>query len=284
MIDDATIFQGFVEEAQEYLTDIKAGLNALAESQPDTWDHATLEKVFRNIRAIKGGAGFHGLKNIKKLASAQEVVLAGMRSKQIIIDKPSIATLLTALEKLEALVNDIVNSDTGNVTAALQPLKKMAPASKENFSFTKVYSRPEPTGKERGFIVAEAENGTRFAFPLIDIVRAESVTEDNFTENDGQKFLDTNNGKLLVLSLEECLGQNSTNPGKYALIYDYQGREVGIMINNITDVISWAGKISTPSKNIPGSTGVANMLDNKTTMLDANAILDIAMQEAVHSN
>jgi two-component system chemotaxis sensor kinase CheA len=69
MIDDQETLEIFLEDAREHLSGIENDFLAI-EAAGAAVDVALVNKVFRAVHSIKGGAGFLGLDAIKDLAHA----------------------------------------------------------------------------------------------------------------------------------------------------------------------------------------------------------------------
>ena len=65
---DQEILQSFLEEAREHLADIEQDLLAIGEAGSEAPEEL-VNKVFRAARSIKGGAGFLGLKLMKRFGA-----------------------------------------------------------------------------------------------------------------------------------------------------------------------------------------------------------------------
>ena len=83
MIDDQETLQIFLEDAREHLSGIEKDFLAI-EAAGSAVDVALVNKVFRAVHSIKGGAGFLGLDAIKELAHAMENLLNLMRNGALV--------------------------------------------------------------------------------------------------------------------------------------------------------------------------------------------------------
>jgi two-component system chemotaxis sensor kinase CheA len=72
--------EAFVEEGQEHLATIEGDVLALEKGDRD---EELVNRVFRAMHTIKGGAGFLGLQNIKALSHSLESVLSALREGQL---------------------------------------------------------------------------------------------------------------------------------------------------------------------------------------------------------
>ncbi|MGN7611023.1 SPOR domain-containing protein [Magnetococcales bacterium HHB-1] len=76
----------------------------------------SFDKLYRSMRAIKGGANLIGLKNISRLSRILEQLLERMRNDGLSgVDASVIERLLSGITILQAMVEDAANSDDVNV-------------------------------------------------------------------------------------------------------------------------------------------------------------------------
>ncbi|MBF0474337.1 MAG: chemotaxis protein CheW [Deltaproteobacteria bacterium] len=107
---DRSLIDEFVAEAKEHLETIEDDFLDL-EKQKDNPDYTLVDKVFRAIHSIKGGAGFIGLNNINDLSHNMETLLSMMRSGDIKPESRFIDTLLAGVDLLSTLLDDVENSN-----------------------------------------------------------------------------------------------------------------------------------------------------------------------------
>jgi two-component system chemotaxis sensor kinase CheA len=122
MIDDQETLQIFLEEAREHLRGIEKDFLAL-EAAGSTVDVALVNKVFRAVHSIKGGASFLGLDAIKELAHAMENLLNLMRNRVLVLTPAMINTLLVAADVLTGLVHDPASSEAVDITVHVAALE-----------------------------------------------------------------------------------------------------------------------------------------------------------------
>ncbi len=108
----------FIEEAQEYLSQIEVGLLNLSETLESP---ETLNRLFRAAHSIKGGAAMLGLNNIRKTARCLEESFRLLRVYPVSMDRKLQSLLLSVFDILRNLVTqlryvnnvtDAVNDDT----------------------------------------------------------------------------------------------------------------------------------------------------------------------------
>lgn len=96
--EDAELLQVFLEEAREHLDGIEGDLLQL-ESR-GALDSELVNKIFRAVHSVKGGAGFFGLTTIKTLSHAMENVLGAMQKGRLNPTSPIVGVLLQAADAL----------------------------------------------------------------------------------------------------------------------------------------------------------------------------------------
>ena len=129
-IDDDETLQAFKEESHEHLDGIESDLLAIEEAGADI-DLELVNKVFRAMHSIKGGAGFLGLNAVKTLAHAAEDLLNKIRNKELVPTAPVVSSLLAAADLVNRLLNQPkgeVEFDISGPLAALNNILSPAPA------------------------------------------------------------------------------------------------------------------------------------------------------------
>jgi two-component system chemotaxis sensor kinase CheA len=127
MIDDQETLQIFIEDSQEHLSGIESDLLAI-EAAGENMDIDLVNKVFRAVHSIKGGAGFLGLETIKALAHDMENLLNMMRNRELVPTSVTISTLLDAADMLKRLINNPATSNEVDIAIHLSALKSAAGA------------------------------------------------------------------------------------------------------------------------------------------------------------
>ncbi len=143
MMDDPELLQGFVEESLEHLGDIENDLLTIEENGADI-DDELVNKVFRAAHSVKGGAGFMGLTVIQDLAHHAENVFGLIRSKKLIPNGDIINVLLKASDALQALLEDITNSNDGDASDLINSLIQITEGKYSSSS-----EAPQPQSEER---------------------------------------------------------------------------------------------------------------------------------------
>ncbi|MEN9353079.1 MAG: hypothetical protein RL318_404 [Fibrobacterota bacterium] len=121
MLDDETL-QIFLEEARDHLADIETDLVAI-EAEGGKIDLDLVNKVFRGIHSIKGGAGFFGLERLKELAHVLENALNKVRNEELIPTRAVVSAMLQAADVITAMIADPSASNGMDIT---EPLKLLA--------------------------------------------------------------------------------------------------------------------------------------------------------------
>lgn len=125
------ILQEFFTEADENLDTLEQDLiklEALSGEGAGGTDKETVDRIFRMLHTLKGGAGFLGLEKIAKLAHAGENLLDEVRNGKVDIDKPVMDALLQTIDGLKQLLScqkageSDEDIDTTDLRAALEAL------------------------------------------------------------------------------------------------------------------------------------------------------------------
>jgi two-component system chemotaxis sensor kinase CheA len=118
---DLSIANEFIAESKEHLATIEDDLLAL-ERQQDAPERTLVDKLFRAMHSIKGGAGFIGLKNVNNLAHRMETLLSLVRSGTIKPTQAIVEVLLKGSDQINAMLDDLEHSNDINIAAMLAHL------------------------------------------------------------------------------------------------------------------------------------------------------------------
>jgi len=151
--EDASLLALFEEEAKEHLETLESDLLAL-EKTPDDAD--LISKLFRAMHSIKGGAGFAGLHAVGSLSHAAEDVMMEVREGRLKASHEVVDALLSAADKLNTMVADLVNSDSVDIEVDVAALAKVRECSGEKAAKV-IESEPEPVEQEEKEEPAEQE-------------------------------------------------------------------------------------------------------------------------------
>jgi two-component system chemotaxis sensor kinase CheA len=119
--EDAELLQVFLEEAREHLDGIEGDLLQLESSE--SMDSAVVNKIFRAVHSVKGGAGFFGLVAIKNLSHAMESVLGSMQKGQLRATSENIGVLLQAADALVRMVANPTEAAPPNIPELVRELE-----------------------------------------------------------------------------------------------------------------------------------------------------------------
>ncbi|MBI1363358.1 MAG: hypothetical protein GC134_05185 [Proteobacteria bacterium] len=123
------ILEEFYTEAEEGLDNLEQDLirlEALADSGET--DGETVDRLFRNLHTLKGGAGFLGLERIAKLAHAGENLLDEVRGGKVGVNKRVMDALLQTNDALKELLDlyqnhgDVATVETAHLVEELELL------------------------------------------------------------------------------------------------------------------------------------------------------------------
>ncbi|MEM1187798.1 MAG: chemotaxis protein CheW [Pseudomonadota bacterium] len=115
----------YVEEALEHLDGIEDVLLEI-ESGGANADPDLVNKVFRGIHSVKGGAGFFGLDNIKDLGHDMENVLNMIRNKELVPTPEIVSVLLASADLLQQMFDDLAGSNERDISESIQALRAIS--------------------------------------------------------------------------------------------------------------------------------------------------------------
>jgi len=122
--DDELLVE-YLAESREQLAAAETDLLAMEAAGTDI-DQEQINRVFRGIHTIKGGAPFFELAKMAELAHHAENVLALIRSHSLAPTSDCIAVLLRAVDRLTAMVCSPATSDQENIDQLAGELKSFA--------------------------------------------------------------------------------------------------------------------------------------------------------------
>ncbi len=108
---DESIISDFVAESREHLATIEPDLLRM-EQEGAKVSSEVINRVFRAIHSIKGGAGFFAFEALKKLSHAMEGVLMQVRDGKLKVSAELMDVVFASLDRLKAMLDDIQASDT----------------------------------------------------------------------------------------------------------------------------------------------------------------------------
>ncbi|MGA2144722.1 MAG: response regulator [Bryobacteraceae bacterium] len=125
MIDlDDSLAAEYLAECQDHLATAEAGLLAMEERRAGIDDEA-VNRVFRAVHSVKGGAGFFDLTKVRDLAHQTEEVLERIRARKLVPTPERVRVLLLSLDRLREMIQKPAESnraDIADIVAALSAL------------------------------------------------------------------------------------------------------------------------------------------------------------------
>lgn len=107
-----SILEEFFIEAEENLDQIEADLMTLeANVANGAYDGDVVDRLFRMLHTLKGGAGFLGLEQMAKLAHSGENLLDEVRAERVVANTDVVNTLLSTNDTLRTLLNHYRNDE-----------------------------------------------------------------------------------------------------------------------------------------------------------------------------
>ena len=125
-IENDEILELFLEESIDNIGGLETDFLDIEEAGADI-DDDLVNKVFRAIHSIKGGAGFVGLTNIKELSHKMENILNMIRNRELVPTGDIISVLLTGTDRLANLLENAVESNEIEIDDVLQQLDNSCP-------------------------------------------------------------------------------------------------------------------------------------------------------------
>jgi two-component system, chemotaxis family, sensor kinase CheA len=127
MAADRSLIFEFVSEAKEHLANVADDLLALEQRRDDSVRYR-VDRLFRAVHSVKGGAGFFGCRTVEELAHAMETVLDQLREQPEPPAGPVIDALLAGNDRILALLDDVERSHQADVGDLLARLRSLLPA------------------------------------------------------------------------------------------------------------------------------------------------------------
>jgi two-component system chemotaxis response regulator CheY len=136
---DDELAQTYLAESGEHLATMERDLLALELSGAEI-DEELVNRVFRAVHSIKGGAGFFDLVKVRELAHQTEHAMALIRAHQMVPTPNRISVLLRATDSLHELLRKPGSSNQADISAIKTAL---AGLDAEDHGFA---GSPEPAG------------------------------------------------------------------------------------------------------------------------------------------
>jgi two-component system, chemotaxis family, sensor kinase CheA len=117
-IDDVDIFQSFVQESQDHLSNIEDKILKLEDAN----DSAVVNEIFRSMHTMKGSSSFFGLEKIKTISHSLESALDSLRSDRIQVSPELIDVLLAGTDLLVQMIDEL-DSNIADVDPTKVPVE-----------------------------------------------------------------------------------------------------------------------------------------------------------------
>jgi len=111
----------YLLESRALLETVEADLGAI-EHDGVAIDEVRVNRVFRAVHSIKGGAGFFELARIRELAHQSEGVLALIRSRAIVATPGRVRVLMLAAQRLNEMVAHAAMSNQADIAGLVAEL------------------------------------------------------------------------------------------------------------------------------------------------------------------
>jgi two-component system chemotaxis sensor kinase CheA len=116
----------FVGEAKEHLANVSDDLLALEQGKDES-SRYRIDRLFRALHSVKGGAGFFGCRRIEELAHLMETVFERMREGTVAVEPVAIDALLAGADRILTLLDDVERSNDADVSPLLDRLRRFVP-------------------------------------------------------------------------------------------------------------------------------------------------------------
>jgi two-component system chemotaxis response regulator CheY len=121
---DDELAEGYLAECREHLATLETDLLAIEKGGAET-DEERVNRAFRAVHSVKGGAGFFDLVKIRELAHQTEDVLAKVRSRKLAPTPERIGVLLRAADKLDELIRNPGASNQADIADIMAALARL---------------------------------------------------------------------------------------------------------------------------------------------------------------
>lgn len=217
MLENDELLGAFVEESFQHLQNIEPDLLGLEQNR-DAVDSDTINRIFRGIHSIKGASGFFGLQNIGKLSHVMESTLVLLRDGKLSPTPKLIDALLSGVDALKVMLEDIGASENLNIRHELSYLqnlidgtagagKTVAVSQKREKQNDSPLSKFHVSESEIGSVVSENLNLYAIKILLNEDIRQKGKTPFDFInqmERAG-RYIDSFLNVSGVTGLSDCL-------------------------------------------------------------------------------
>jgi len=118
---DHELAEGYLAESRNHLITVEADLLAL-ERGGDEINDERINRLFRAVHSIKGGAGIFDLVKIRELAHEMEDLLALIRSSNLVPTPDRVRILLSAADQLDEMIQNPGNSNRADIRKSVADL------------------------------------------------------------------------------------------------------------------------------------------------------------------
>ncbi|MDP8245335.1 MAG: chemotaxis protein CheA [Candidatus Hinthialibacter antarcticus] len=218
IIDQASI-EEFANESMEHLDDIEPDLMSL-EGNLDSTSPDTINKIFRAIHSIKGGAGFMPAEPLKQLSHKMEQALIPVRDGERPLTSDLLDLLLQGIDRLREMLNAMLNGDVAcsaiDCTIELERLESLENQSDKTAAADDQSAAPQTTTLQCDRLaVEEAVNQGQLLYEL-------TLPADHFEPQNLSSFLDVLITMGEVIASDFDVAQSSELerlPTDYKLLY-----------------------------------------------------------------
>jgi chemotaxis protein histidine kinase CheA len=119
----------YLAESREHLATVETDLLALERGGAEISEER-LNRIFRAVHSIKGGAGFFDLVKVRELAHQTEDLLALIRSRELVPTQGRVRVLLRATDRLNELIQNPAGSNQADIAEVMAALARL-PADRQ---------------------------------------------------------------------------------------------------------------------------------------------------------
>jgi two-component system chemotaxis response regulator CheY len=126
MIDlDDELAKEYLAECREHLATVETDLLAM-EKGGEELDDERVNRAFRAVHSVKGGAGFFDLIKVRELAHRTEDVLALVRSRKMVLTPARAHVLFRAVDQLDRMLHKPDTSNRTDISAIVAELSVLS--------------------------------------------------------------------------------------------------------------------------------------------------------------
>lgn len=165
-MEDQALFDEFRTEARDHLARVSDGLVRLERLEGPARVEE-INRLFRALHSIKGGAGFLGLKALESVSHGAETVLDRIRQETIAVTPTLIDLLLEVNDRLGRMVEHVETSDTQDVGSLVERLAKAAAGETAQATMIAEATVPPPKPPDSGTMEQQdPERGRTIRIPV----------------------------------------------------------------------------------------------------------------------